>query len=50
VIGTIVAAIIRKDLRGSIEKVLVHLFEQLVIVPIIYSNPNQNGPGISMLF
>ncbi len=43
VTGTIVAAIIRKGPTWLVEKVLVHLFEQLVIVAIIYSNPNQNG-------
>jgi hypothetical protein len=43
-IGTIVTAIIRKDLLG-IEKVLVHPFRILAIVAIIYSNPNQNGAG-----
>ena len=32
-----------KTLLGLIEKVLVHLFKELVIVAIIYSAPNQNG-------
>src|ERR1700678_1639519 len=32
-----------KTLLGLVEKVLVHLLEQLVIVAIIYANPNQNG-------
>jgi hypothetical protein len=29
-------------LLGLVEKMLMHLFEQLVIAAIIYSNPNQN--------
>ena len=26
-----------------VQNVLIHFFEQLVIVALIYSNPNQNG-------
>jgi hypothetical protein len=31
-----------------VEKLLVHLLEEIVIVSVIYSNANQDGSGISM--
>jgi hypothetical protein len=33
-----------------VEEMLVHVLEELVIVSVIYSNANQEGPGISNAF